>query len=216
MINLVEIQEKIAALNFDDRIYDGIDLTREQHTFERGKPKKYLELACDLFKLIEGKTIVEIGCMRIPLLHDLTEMRPECCNDGHSTCFWCSTGAQVYSIDIDKQAVAVAKESCKKYRNCKILRRDGLGFLKKYSGTIDLLYLDAWDVAPGTNYAENHLLAYLAAKPKLNEINIISIDDTDIGRGGKGRLLLPVLKADDYTILVTGRQTVAIKLGTPA
>ncbi len=152
--------------------------------------------------------------MRIPLLHDLAEIHPECCNDGHSTCFWCETGAQVYSVDIDKKAVGVARKSCKKYRNCKILRRDGIKFLKKFSGMIDLIYLDAWDVLPGTNYAENHLLAYLAAKPKLSKTHIISIDDTDVGRGGKGRLLLPVLKADGYTILISKRQSIAIKQDT--
>jgi len=74
-----------------------------------------------------------------------------------------------------------------------------------------LLFLDAWDVVPNTSYAENHLLAYLTAKDKLNDRNIIAVDDTDIGNGGKGRLLLPVLKADGYDILVSGRQTIALK-----
>ena len=41
--------------------------------------------------------------------------------------------------------------------------------------------------------------------------NIISIDDTDICNGGKGRLLIPVLRVEGYQILVQGRQTIALK-----
>jgi len=54
-------------------------------------------------------------------------------------------------------------------------------------------------------------LAYLTAKDKLNARNIIAVDDTDIGNGGKGRLLLPVLKEEGYNILVSGRQTIALQ-----
>ena len=42
--------------------------------------------------------------------------------------------------------------------------------------------------------------------------DIVVIDDTDIGGGGKGKLLLPVLEADGYDILVSGRQSIALKL----
>ena len=73
-----------------------------------------------------------------------------------------------------------------------------------------MLYLDAWDIESDIDYAENHLLAYLKAKPKLSKTHIIDIDDTDIGGGGKGRLLIPVLKAEGYQILVQGRQTISL------
>ncbi|MDY6904693.1 MAG: methyltransferase domain-containing protein [Thermodesulfobacteriota bacterium] len=203
------IKRDIAALGEKTRIFDGISLSYEQQTHERGKPKEYLELALELFKAINGKTIVEIGCMRQPLTHPITEMHPECCNDGHSTYFWATSGANVYSVDIEKKAVKIAKKSCKKFKNCRVMKRDGIKFLHSFKHPIDLLFLDAWDVMPGTDYAEKHLLAYLTAKPRLNKTNIISIDDTDVGGGGKGRLLLPVLKADNYEILIQGRQTIA-------
>jgi len=115
-------------------------------------------------------------------------------------------------VDIDFKAVRIAKKSIREYRNGKVLWTDGHKFLKKFKSRIDLLFLDAWDVLPGTQYAENHLLAYLAAKDKLRDRNIIAIDDTDVGGGGKGRLLLPVLQAEGYDILVSGRQTIALKL----
>jgi methyltransferase family protein len=205
-----KIKEKISAINIDEKVFKGIDLTYEQQLYERGKPKKYLELTVELFKAIHGTTIIEIGCMRTPLVHSITKLNPPCCNEGHSTIFWCMSGADVVSVDISKQAVKTAKKYCKKYKNCKIIRGDGIRFLEKYKKSIDLLYLDAWDIEPGIDYAENHLLAYLKAKPKLNKTNIIAIDDTDIGQGGKGRLLIPVLNAEGYQILVQGRQTIAL------
>jgi hypothetical protein len=211
MTELKEIKERIARLNFKEKTYENIELTYEQQTYERGKPIKYLEMTIKLFNAIDGRSIVEIGCMRILLTHPISEMHPECCNDGHSTYFWCTTGANVISVDIDRTAVSQARKSCKGFKNCKILHKDGIKFLEKFKGKIDLLFLDAWDVIPNTPYAENHLLAYLKAKDKLSRTNIISIDDTDVGGGGKGRLLVPVLKADGYQILVQGRQTIAFK-----
>ncbi|MCK4297362.1 MAG: methyltransferase domain-containing protein [Candidatus Marinimicrobia bacterium] len=211
MTELKEIKKRIARLNFKEKTYENIELTYEQQTYERGKPIKYLEMTIELFDAIGGRSIVEIGCMRTLLTHPISEMHPECCNDGHSTYFWCTTGANVISVDIDRKAVSQARKSCKGFKNCKILRKDAIKFLEKFKGKIDLLFLDAWDVIPNTPYAENHLLAYLKVKDKLSRTNIISIDDTDVGGGGKGRLLIPVLKADGYQILVQGRQTITLK-----
>lgn len=203
------IIENIKTLHRGDKIFESADLTLEEQA-ERGKPKKYLEAAIDLFGAIDGKTIVEIGCMRQPMNHPVSEIR-KCCNDGHSTYFWCATGARVFSVDIDYKAVRIARKSIRPFKNGKVVWGDGLKFLKKFQSKIDLLFLDAWDVVPGCLYAENHLLAYLAAKDKLSETNLIVIDDTDIGAGGKGRLLLPVLQVEGYDILVRGRQTIALK-----
>jgi len=210
MAEMQQIVEKIETLNREDKIFEHANLTLEEQK-ERGKPKKYLEAAIELFYALEGKTIVEIGCMRQPMLHPITEVNPKCCNDGHSTYFWCTTGAKVFSVDIDFKAVRIAKKSIREFKNGKVIWGDGLKFLKKFRSRIDLLFLDAWDVVPGCQYAENHLLAYLAAKDKLSDRNIIVVDDTDVGGGGKGRLLLPVLKAEGYDILVSGRQTIALK-----
>jgi hypothetical protein len=204
-----KLKERIGTLNHGEKRFSHINLTLDEQQ-ERGKPKKYLEAAIELFSVMSGKTIVEIGCMRQPMTHPLSEMH-KCCNDGHSTYFWCTTGAQVFSVDIDLKAVRIARKSIREFKNGKVLWGDGLKFLKKFRGKIDLLFLDAWDVIPECKYAENHLLAYLVAKDKLSDRNIIAIDDTDIGNGGKGRLLLPVLKADEYEILVSGRQTIALK-----
>ncbi len=130
--HIEEIKKKISVLNHDEKVYRGIDLTYEQQVYERGKPKGYLELTLELFKAINGTRIVGIGCMRIPLVHSISQLNPSCCNEGHSTIFWCLSGADVVSIDINKHAVKTAKKSCKKYKNCKIIRGDGNRYLEKY------------------------------------------------------------------------------------
>ncbi len=210
MDNLEELKTMISGLSQNDKVYEEITLLPEQQYYERGKPKKYLEATLDLFKAIEGKRIVELGCMRKLLRHPISELHPRCCSDGHSTYHWGTSGAEVISVDTSWKAVMVARWSCRKFKNVKIIPADAIEFLANFNHSIDLLFLDAWDVKPGIDYAEMHLLAYQKARPKLSRTNIISIDDTDIGEGGKARFLIPVLERDNYEILVRGRQTIAI------
>ncbi len=210
MDNLEELKTMISGLSQNDKVYEEITLLPEQQYYERGKPKKYLEATLDLFKAIEGKRIVELGCMRKLLRHPISELHPRCCTDGHSTYHWGTSGAEVISVDTSWKAVMVARWSCRKFKNVKIIPADAIEFLANFNHSIDLLFLDAWDVKPGIDYAEMHLLAYQKARPKLSRTNIISIDDTDIGEGGKARFLIPVLERDNYEILVRGRQTIAI------
>ncbi len=208
---IASIKKRISTLNHHEKVFDGLRLSYREQVYERGKPKKYLELTFELLETLGGTNIMEIGCMRAPLTHPITEMIPHCCNDGHSTYYWASSGAKVISVDICRVAVEIARKSCSDFKNCRVIEDDAIPFLKNYQGTIDLLYLDAWDITNNSAYAENHLSAYLAAKPKLTKTNIVAIDDTDMDRGGKGRCLTPVLMADGYQILVQGRQTIALK-----
>ncbi|NND88743.1 MAG: hypothetical protein HKM28_05810, partial [Flavobacteriaceae bacterium] len=134
---LSDVKSAIASANLNDKIYEGANLTVEEQTHERGKPQAYLQYAADLLEDTGGKVIVEIGCMRRVLSHPIEEFNPRCCNDGHSTYFWGTTGAEVYSVDIDKKAVKSAKKSCKNLPNCKIQKKDGIGFLKSFPKSID-------------------------------------------------------------------------------
>lgn len=204
------IAAKLAELEKTTKFFPNIDLTVEEQTWQRAKPRDYLFGAIDLFKEIGGKVIVEIGCMRSPMKHSPDELVPACCNAGHSSWFFAKTGAEFHSVDISWSAVRIAKKACREFPNAHFYRKDGIKFLANFAGTIDLLFLDAWDVTPKLPFAEKHLEAYQVAKPKLAARHIISIDDTDVGGGGKGRLVIPQLKQDGYRILVQGRQTVAI------
>jgi hypothetical protein len=110
-------------------------------------------------------------------------------------------------------------------RNTTILNGDGIEFLsnftEKYNKTIDLLFLDAWDVGH-KGFAQRHLDAYLAAKNSLSEKHIILIDDTDVDcqngkwvyvdscKGGKGAVLIPYLLKNGYSLRFKGRQTLLV------
>jgi hypothetical protein len=187
------------------------NLTFEEQTNVRGKPRPYLDVATALVRDCGLSTIVEIGGMRQPMMHALSEFDPVCCNDGHSTLFWADTGAEVFSIDIDPNSALIMSAYGARYPNLHVQTRDGIAFLNELDAEIDLLYLDAWDVIAGTGYAEKHLEAYFAARDNLAESALILIDDTDIMFGGKGRLAIPQMIADGFSVLTGGRQTMLVR-----
>ena len=178
---------------------------------QRGKPLPYLQLATQLAREFNFKTIVEIGSMRRPLNHGLDEFDPECCNEGHSTLFFAETGADVFTTDVNPRCADVLVSATRKYRNLHVYTADGIWFLKKFDRTIDLLYLDAWDILPGLNYAEKHLEAYQSALPRLARGCLVLIDDTDISNGGKGRLAIPQMIRDGFELVTWGRQAMLVR-----
>jgi hypothetical protein len=114
----------------------------------------------------------------------------------------------VFTVDIDPLASALTQQICMSHANVTVVTGDGISFLENFSDEIDLLYMDAWDVVPGTPFAEKHLEAFEVALPKLNTTgHMILIDDTDIAEGGKGRLLVPRLLELGYALIMKGRQT---------
>jgi hypothetical protein len=115
--------------------------------------------------------------------------------------------------DIDKDACHLAAGYVQAYPNAKVVCGDGIKFLAKFQQPIGLLYLDGWDVIPGTDYAEKHLLAYQTARPRLAATSLILIDDTDLLMGGKGKLVLPAAIRDGYELMVLGRQTMLLRAG---
>ncbi len=210
-LSLKAAKKQAAGLGGRAPMFEAVELPVETHMYLRAKPRPYLEASLALLRAFGGRVIVEIGCMRDPLEHPIEEIHPYCCNDGHSTYFWALSGAQVFSADVNPRAVRIARESCRDFPNVQIHLADGIDFLTDFDGSIDLLYLDAWDVEPGSDYAANHLAAFRAAQPHLSPIHVVTIDDTDLGGGGKGRLLVPELDLLGYEILVRGRQTIALK-----
>ena len=188
----------------------------------REKPAKTIKLALDLFNDIEGSYIVEIGSTRT----EYKEEGEENNNDGFSSVHFARTGKDFVTVDIDRNASQLTYDlldALELMENSTVINGDGLKFLEKYEfkKKIDLLYLDAWDVDnPNSNFAENHLKAYEAALPNLNDKHIILIDDTDLdvskerglfidkeSKGGKGKLLIPHLEEKGYKLQFKGRQT---------
>lgn len=150
-------------------------------------------------------TIVETGCIR-----NVTEESKF--GDGWSTLNWeyyCKkSNSIVYVVDINEGHLSQSKKIVPPSEHVKYFLDDSVHYLQEFDKKIDLLFLDAWDVHNGSPYAEKHYEAYLIAKEKLSDKHIISIDDTDIANGGKGKILIPYLLNNGYNIIVKGRQTI--------
>ena len=203
-----DIHSSLMKLNkFDDVMWDKINLSYDEQTYIRGKPIKYLNETINLFNEMDGKIILEIGSCRCKMAHTIDKFDPNCCNDGHSTYFWKNkTNADVYTVDIDNNCKQII-DNDNRLDGVNAYTQDAIEFSKTFDKTIDLLFLDAWDVTPEYPYAEKHLELYETIKTKLSENCLILIDDTDSLNGGKGMQLFVKLINDGYDILIKGRQT---------
>lgn len=191
---------------------------------ERDSPYPFIMEAIKILKNKGMNKVIEIGCVRGPLDHPVHEYHHACCNDGHSTALFASSGLQVISIDINPAAVSYAKEMLSKYSSLPsfAICTDGIEYLKSVTEPIQLLYLDAWDVGV-PNSAENHLEAYKIANKYMMSGSLLLIDDTDVDYennelimakiipGGKGKLLYPQAINDGYEEIFKGRQTLLRK-----
>lgn len=191
---------------------------------KRDRPYPYINKAIDLLKSQGMNRVIEIGCVRGPLNHPVHEYHHMCCNDGHSTALFAAAGLETISVDINPVSIEYANEilsriSSKPYHTyC----TDGIAYLKNYSKSIELLYLDAWDVGTEGS-AENHLIAYNTVKNLMVSGSIILIDDTDVDYdgtdlfladslpSGKGKLLYPQAIKDGFEEIFRGRQTLLRK-----
>jgi hypothetical protein len=228
-IDTAEIWRLAMELRSDVRYWHEDLLSFEQQTNERAKPLPYLLTALRILDALGGRTIVEIGSLRQamtpPCLARLSPgaapfRAPACCNDGHSTYFFARSGCEVHSVDIDaanRGAIELSYANLGEPLPANLhlhIPADGIEFLRRFPGRIDLLYLDGWD--KGTEgYAESHLEAWLAARPRLSSTPLVAIDDTDFDTptGGKDALLTPVLLREGYVPLLRGRMTLFLRAG---
>lgn len=230
MNKLNEIYKLIHGFKIDKKYFNTINLTGEDYDMRRGKPALYIKLAVQIGKLLDFKTVVEIGSERFGVTQKCLDyfydtcspnnpfISPPCCCDGHSTFFWANEGFETYTVDINpdcKEKITWCYNNLNRTipDNLHIhVPEDGIEFLKNFDKKIDILYLDGWDVGT-SNYAENHLIAYITSIHALNSTHLILIDDTDFicEEGGKDKLLTPYLLDNNYIPLVNGRQSLFLK-----
>lgn len=192
---------------------------------KRDRPKGYIDRALDM--LFERKRnnlysldILEVGSMRGYLTHHVDITTYECCNDGHSTFLFARTGWDVLSVNICEEHLNAAKDACRNFKNINYLCEDAMETASRFIGSVGLLFLDAWDLdVPGS--PERHLEFYDRIVSKLTNRPMILIDDTDLYYdfskkeyfpdkeclSGKGKYLIPKLKAIGYNVIFKGRQT---------
>jgi predicted O-methyltransferase YrrM len=168
----------------------------------RRKPSRSLRRTAALFDQLGGRTIVEIGTgLHGPLA-------------GNSLVVWTqhTAATRIVAIDRDPHAIAAARTLTTRYPHVETVLDDGLAWLSRCPGPIDLLYLDFWASDPegsihGTGRAARYLDAYEAARHALSPNALILIDDTDHVPPWKHTALIPEARRDGYVVIYTGRQT---------
>jgi len=224
-----KINNIIYDFTIDKKIWSTDSLSGEDYDIRRSKPAPYIKKTIEIAKILNMKTVVEIGSTRFAVSKKCIEyfdsnpidayVSPPCCCDGHATYFWARSGLETHTVDISENCINGVNWSYSNLNedipsNLHVhIPQDGIEFLKNTNLKIDILYLDGWD--KGTpDYAENHLKAFLTAQDKLSIIHLILIDDTDFNTpsGGKDKLLSPYLINHNYRMLFNGRQTLFINL----
>lgn len=222
-----ELYKLIHNFKVDKKFWTYDNLTGQDYDTLRSKPAPYLKKAIEIAKLLNLKTVVEIGSSRFAVTQKCIDyfnensnayLSPPCCCDGHGGFFWVNSGFELHTVDVDENCINGVKWS---FKNLKIdtptnlhihIPKDGIEFVKKFEKNIDVLFLDGWD--KGTyQCSEKHLECYEAAKDKLSNTHLILIDDTDYltEDGGKDKLLSPTLIDEGYIPLFNGRQTLFLK-----
>lgn len=226
MSKLKNLYNILHNFKIDKKFWKYDNLSGEDYDLRRSKPAHYIKTTIQIAKLLDLKTVIEIGSTRFAATEKCIQyfntnneafLSPPCCCDGHGGFFFAEAGFEVYTVDIDPNCFAQNQWS---YTNLKkefpknlhlVIPRDGIEFLAGFNSKIDILFLDGWD--KGTpQYAEKHIEAFQAAQDKLSNTHLILIDDTDYitTDGGKDRLLSPYLIDIGYIPLFNGRQTLFI------
>lgn len=205
---------------FRSIVFPTAKLTEFQQIYVRDKPYRFLRMTQKLLELFKykGGVIVEIGSARKPLHHSLSTLNPVCCNDSHSTYFWCETDFVVHTVDSNPSCRNILENDTRLHESdLHVHTDDGIRYLligHDPTEKIRLLFLDAWDVVSTDkeeSYAQKHLSAWQAAKPLMTKHCFVLIDDTDIAHGGKGRLVIPQLLQEGFFIVFRGRQTLLFR-----
>lgn len=153
--------------------------------------------------------IVETGCIR---------QRDNWVGDGQSTLIWQECAEIVYSIDIDSDAVALAR-SLTDPEITRVYCSDSVKFLWEFQQQIDLLYLDSFDFDCDQPWASaiHHLHELCAALKNLHERSIVMVDDTAInpqggGVFGKGMLIFSFMQKIGAQLIVSGPHQMAWRM----
>lgn len=141
------------------------------------------------------KVLVETGCAR---KQDNWE------GDGQSTLMWAAYArfnqASFKTIDIDQEAVDLVSATANLPEGSHAICNDSVKELAKHRGTIDLLYLDSYDVDMNNQHpaALHCMFELLSARKHLISGSIVFVDDSPVGPDfevqGKGRYVAEYFK----------------------
>ena len=120
-------------------------------------------------------------------------------------------GGQLDSVDIGPENCRFAEVWTNVFGDCvRIHCQDSLTFLRQYTASVDVLYVDSLDTTE-PNHAEHALLEVQAIQHRLSEDSLIVFDDSPWNAGatvGKGAKAVPWLVQQGWHILYAGYQVV--------
>ena len=194
-------------------LYFRADLTLEQQLYQRAKPLPYLGVAAKLVKEFALKRIVEIGSMRQPMAHPLGGFDPMCCNDGHSTLYLASTGAEVFTVDSNPQCAEVLRAYRPSFPTFTFRPATASLFWSNSPARSTFFISMRGTSFPAANTRRSISRPIDARCRRLAPRCLVQIDDTDILNGGKGRLVVPQMIRDGFELITWGRQAILTRDG---
>lgn len=183
--------------------------------------------ALEMLEARGGKTIVETGTCRhcgedaIPK-GDVSLVTARCVHEGCSSILFSRWAAvrperQFYSVDIDPRSIdAPWAVISKYYPRSVVVCQDAVRYLKDLPFTIDLLYLDSFDVTVHEPLISqtHHLAELIAGLDKLHENTLVLIDDCEYQGGGKCPLVDYYLRNHGWTLIEKGYQQLYARTST--
>lgn len=154
----------------------------------------------------QTKVIVETGCLRQP---------GNWAGDGQSTLLFDSyaaaENAKFWSVDISAEAITAARDVVSP--RTQLVLGDSVRFLSVFNETIDVLYLDSFDLDKSNPFpaALHHLMELCAARSLLKSGSVVIVDDTweqNGGTVGKGQLVAKFMRQIGAKRLANGYQDV--------
>lgn len=196
---LTTSESKINALTCWDAYWDQIKprLNKRANTFQK---------IFDYLETLESPIIVETGTYREENNYE---------GDGCSTLLFdqyiASHGGVLWSVDNDQKACDLAMRETD---HAIVICQDSVEFLSTLEGSIDLLYLDSYNIIDWRDdwaAASHHLKELFAARYCLKPGTLVVIDDNIVTpqgqRLGKGRLVCELIDSiggqpyfDDYQV----------------
>ena len=188
-------------------------LLPKQYNF--GKRRDSFRKTLSLLKDRDAKTLVETGSARYGL--DQTK------SDGASTLVfgaWAhQNDATLYSIDYDTQALAMAKKaalSLEIHDSIEFINAESTAYLGNFSQSVDFLYLDSFDYdkkdpQEQKKCQEHHLWEFRSAQNQLHDDSLVLIDDCKLKGGGKGRMVIDLMKQRGWKVVYNGYQVLLSK-----
>ena len=183
--------------------------------YDFGKRQKTFKKTLKLLQERQAKTLVETGTARYGLENTKS--------DGASTIVFGSwadkNDAQLFSIDYDIEAISMAKKEILRLdlkHSVEFANAESVAFLSNFQQKVDFLYLDSYDYDRKNKQEQqlsqkHHLDEFRAIQNRLHDESVVLIDDCRLPGGGKGKLVIDLMRERGWKIHTRSYQVLLVK-----